>query len=217
MKIKILFVVTTVLFFITCKHQPPGPVPDNTSPYCFQTDVLPIFQTNCAKVGCHDAVTHEKGYNFTSYTTVMKRGVVKGNPNASEIYTCLSGYGEDRMPQDAPPLTAYQQNLIRRWIADGCKNDTCEGSCDSTQFAYTANIAPIMNTYCKGCHNASNAQKNVDCSSYPKLSLIVADGRLMKSINHTAGVTAMPYNMPKLDDCRIAQIRKWIQDGAKNN
>src|SRR5687767_10619889 len=37
----------------------------------FFKDVLPILVSNCAKSGCHDAVTHEEDLILTSYDQVM--------------------------------------------------------------------------------------------------------------------------------------------------
>ena len=57
-----------VLVFGACKHTPPEQVvpppvsggggggTGNTT-VCFETEILPIFQSNCAKSGCHDAIT----------------------------------------------------------------------------------------------------------------------------------------------------------------
>ena len=29
---------------------------------CFERDILPIFISNCAKSGCHDASSHQEGF-----------------------------------------------------------------------------------------------------------------------------------------------------------
>lgn len=62
-----VLVLVTLLF--ACRHEPVlvnGAPPDATPPppgaatICFQSNVLPIFVSNCAKSGCHDAVTKKK-------------------------------------------------------------------------------------------------------------------------------------------------------------
>src|SRR5690349_8075119 len=40
---------------------------------CFERDILPIFQSNCAKSGCHDAASAQDGYVFTSYQTITAK------------------------------------------------------------------------------------------------------------------------------------------------
>lgn len=236
MKLKyIIFLVASGLFYLTCKHhpllrpvEPIGPTLVDTTHgklvldtgvwYCFQRDILPLFQTNCAYAGCHDTITHEEGYRLNSYTNIMKKGVVKYKPNQSAIYLCLSsGNGYNVMPYRLPQLTPKQKNLIRQWILDGCKNDSCENSCDSTNFKYNADISPTLQIYCVGCHNPTKTSGGIDCSTYAGTSVIANNGKLMGAINHTTGFVAMPQGMPKLNECQIAQFRKWVAAGAPNN
>jgi mono/diheme cytochrome c family protein len=73
-----------------------------------------------------------------------------------------------------------------------------------------------MNTYCKGCHNQASLGGGIDLSTYATVKASAA-GRLMGSINHTAGYSAMPKGSNKLSDCQIRQIQKWINAGTLNN
>src|SRR4051812_18403635 len=38
--------------------------PDSTY---FENQILPLFISNCAKSGCHDAAAHEEGFVFNSF------------------------------------------------------------------------------------------------------------------------------------------------------
>ena len=69
--------IIIISFFGACKHEPPvQQVPDpvtggggggtGTTAVCFESDVLPIFQSNCAKSGCHDAASHQDDYVLDS-------------------------------------------------------------------------------------------------------------------------------------------------------
>ncbi len=60
---------------------------------CFERDILPIFLSNCAMSGCHDAQSREGGYVLTSYETITAKGIVPYQPNKSEIYKVLIGQG----------------------------------------------------------------------------------------------------------------------------
>ena len=94
---KIIFISLsfTVLFFAfnSCKHEVttlmvsptplPGPVPNNG--VCFQSEILPLFQSNCAKSGCHDATTHTKELILDSYVNIIRRDIVPGNADASKL------------------------------------------------------------------------------------------------------------------------------------
>ncbi|MFY7998421.1 MAG: c-type cytochrome domain-containing protein [Candidatus Kapaibacteriota bacterium] len=99
---------------------------DSTTTVCFTKDVLPIFQTNCAKSGCHDTQTKQDGYDLSTYSGIM-RGVVANNPSRSSMYTITAtSLGSRRMPP--PPQTALtdaQRDIISRWINSGAQNTTC--------------------------------------------------------------------------------------------
>ena len=133
-----LLVAIGVSIIAACKHDPPvNPAPVNNTvdtSVCFDRDILPIFISGCAKAGCHDAGSASEGYRLTDYVNIMKKGIVPGNPSASKIYkVIISSEPDDRMPQPPnPPLSAAQQELVRRWIAEGAQNTTgCPTRCDS--------------------------------------------------------------------------------------
>ena len=53
---------------------------------CFDSDVLPIFQSNCTQSGCHNSQDRKEGYDLTSYESIVSRGIVPGDYKASKIY-----------------------------------------------------------------------------------------------------------------------------------
>ncbi len=91
------------------------------------------------------------------------------------------------------------------------------GSCDTTNVTYSGTVAPIMATYCNGCHNASSPSDGIIVDNYNDLIITVGNGSFWGSINHEAGFSPMPRNQPKLSDCNLLKIRKWLDDGAVNN
>lgn len=217
------------VFIWSCTHEAPVPDPGTGDPsdpgipnptnICFEADVLPIFQSYCAKSGCHDAATHKEGYVLDNYTNIMKRGIVPGNAVNSKLYTVLFASGEDRMP---PPgsaqMTDAQKTTIGIWINQGAKNTTnCGAACDENAFAYNANIKPIMNTYCVGCHGSVNPSKGIDLSSYTGTRTSALNGSLYGSVSHASGFVAMPQGAAKLSQCKITVIQKWVAAGAPNN
>ncbi len=228
---KIIFISLsfTVLFFAfnSCKHEAPallvnpsplpGPVPNNG--VCFQSEILPLFQSNCAKSGCHDATTHTKDLILDSYVNILRRGIVPGNADASKIYKVLFETGNDKMPP--PPntdLTIAQKALIARWINEGAKNTVnCNNACDSTQFKYSANVSVIINASCTGCHSGAIPSGNIDLSNYNAVKVQALNGRLVGAVTHAVGYSPMPQSANKLSDCQITQITKWVTAGALNN
>ena len=196
-----------------------GGTPTDTS-ICFERDILPIFTTNCAKSGCHNAASRQDGYVLDSYQNIIKKGIRPGDAEDSDIYEALVEDDEDdRMPQAPNPRLSNEQiALIRRWINEGAKNGTnCPTLCDTSRFAFNADIKPILQQNCTGCHSSAAPSKGVALDTYAGVQSVALDGRLMRTITHSAGIAPMPQGAAKLIDCRIAQIRKWVEAGAPNN
>jgi Planctomycete cytochrome C len=222
-----LLLIVLVSVINSCKHEvplsnvdptpQPGPVANNG--VCFESEILPLFQSNCAKSGCHDATTHEEGLILDSYANIMRKDIVAGSADRSKIYRVLFETGKDKMPP-APnaDLTAAQKALIGKWINEGAKNTVnCNTSCDTTQFKYGANISVVINTFCTGCHSGTAASGGIDLTNYTNVKIQATNGRLVGAITHTAGYSPMPKDANKLNDCQITQIKKWVAAGALNN
>ena len=183
---------------------------------CFESSVLPIFLSSCARSGCHDAGSHEGDYKLDTYNNIIRKGIQPGNANESKIYKVLFGSGEDRMPPDAP-LTQAQKDSIAAWINQGAKNTVnCNCSCDPTTFTYAAIIQPLIANQCVGCHKPGSLGGNIDLSSYSLVKVQVNNGKLQGSVTQSPGYAAMPQGS-KLSDCQITQIKNWIAAGAPNN
>ncbi len=232
MKSKLMMLsIIAIAMIWGCRHEV-LPQPGNQTPnspgtpgtpastdVCFEADVLPIFQSNCAKAGCHDAITHEEGYVLNSYANIVRKGIVPNNATNSTLYKILYATGEKKMPPNGnAPLTDAQKNIIGVWINQGAKNTTnCGTACNLNAFEYTANIKPIMTTYCTGCHTGATASKGIDLSTYAGVKASAVAGTLYGSINHSTGYVAMPQGGNKLSDCQISVVQKWIAAGMPNN
>jgi hypothetical protein len=183
---------------------------------CFESSVLPIFISSCARSGCHDALTREEGYALDNYNNIVRKGIKPGNANGSELYNVLFESGDDQMPPDAP-LSQAQKDSIAAWINQGAKNTVnCNCSCDPTEFTYAAIVQPIMTNQCVGCHKPGSLGGNIDLSTYSLVKVQVDNGKLLGSITHAVGFVPMPQGT-KLSECQITQIKTWIDSGAPNN
>ena len=225
-----------IIILFACTHQVSQPVDtggttggDNgggnggnnhdDSVICFESEILPIFQSNCAKSGCHDAATHEEGYVLDSYNGIME-GIEPRDPDESEIYEVITEKDKDkRMPQPPnAPLTDQQIGLIERWINEGAQNTTnCSSGCNTELFTYSGAVRPILDLHCIGCHNNSVQNAGVNLTTYTGVQTVALDGRLAGVINWDPGYPQMPFGGEKLSDCNITQIMKWIDAGAQNN
>lgn len=221
-----LIAILAIGLIIACKHEPPVqpgggglPIPGCTyTDICFESDVLPIFQSSCAKTGCHNAASAEGGYVLDSYANIIKKGVKPGNAGASKLYTILFKTGGDQMPPlPSAPLSQAQRDSIGKWINSGAKNTVnCNCNCDTAKFTYAAVIKPIMDGSCVGCHNTASLGGGINLSNHAAVKAVAVNGKLMGSITHAAGYIAMPQG-GKLSDCQIKQVDKWIKAGSLNN
>ncbi len=203
-----------------------GGIPCDPDTVYFQNDVLPLLQSSCGVVGCHDEQTAEEGVILTSYLSVMQTGeVVPFQPLESEIYEkIIDSDPDDRMPPPpAAPLNADQKNMIYTWIAQGALNNSCEQlECDSVNVSFSQTVFPIIQNSCLGCHSGPNPNGGISLTNYQQIKVaasvsVGSPGSLLGAITHAPGNTPMPQNGMQLSDCKIAQIRNWIQEGMPDN
>lgn len=189
---------------------------------CFERDILPIFQSNCAKSGCHDVQSSQHGYTFTSYDGIMD-AIRPGRPDNSEAFEKITEDDLDKRMPPPPntPLNATQISTIRRWILEGARNTICPpeetAGCDTTDVSYSGTIRPTLDRYCVGCHSGSNAPKGINLTIYGTVRTVALDGRLVGVVSHAPGFTPMPYGGNRLPDCEVAQIRAWAREGGREN
>ena len=184
----------------------------------FQHQILPIMVSACAYSGCHDAKTAEEGVVLDNYEAVSDE-VTPGSPNNSELYESITESGDDIMPP--PPaalLSRVQIQLIKDWILQGAQNTNCGAPCDSSAVVtFSGIIYPLLKDYCIGCHSSARSDGNVNIENYDKLMPYVENGVLMGTIRADAFYPVMPPSGSLLSNCRIQQLERWIQEGAKNN
>ena len=143
---KSILILIFLLFIFSCKHQPLI-TPDSTdttgtttptdtttvkkdtvkSLTCntdtiYFTDVLPIFISNCAFSGCHNASSKRSGYELDSYASITSHGIKPGSASSSVVYQDItSGF----MPPGGN-MPSGQTALIKKWIDQGAKNNACK-------------------------------------------------------------------------------------------
>ena len=121
----------TVGSFVTAEDKPQDSVPDVS----FYNDIRPILQANCQ--GCHQPAKAKSAgeYVMTSYDVLLKAGesetapVVPGKPDESYLVQLITPEnGAAEMPKGKKPLHDSEIELVRKWIAQGAKNDTPENA-----------------------------------------------------------------------------------------
>lgn len=211
--VSLLLLVSVVLFVpFSCKNETSETLKPNTpvtgDSVCFNTQILPLFISNCTMSACHDAVSHADGYVFTDYT-----GIMKGITNGKIIKSIKETDPGDRMPP-AGPLPATQIQLIEKWIAQGATNKICVNPCDTQLVKYNSHIAQVMTNNCLGCHSgAATSGGGINLETYTNVRNETLNGKLLCSINHAGGCSAMPKNGSKLSACDIRKVEIWKAAG----
>ncbi len=96
----------------------------------------------------------------------------------------------------------------------------------TSNLSFGKDIYPIFQVKCMYCHNATDPAGGLDLTSYAAATAdfnIIFPGEpelsgIVWAIEGRAGVTAMPLpGYPSLKPFHITAIKKWIEEGAKNN
>ncbi len=186
----------------------------------FQNEIFPLINSTCATIGCHNQLGEEQDVLLVDYSSIMSYGeIVPGNPDESKLFEKITDDDpDDRMPPPPnDPLTADQINLIRTWIEQGAQNNYCDEDCDTTNVTFSGTIWPMIELNCIGCHSGPQPSGNISLENYASIVVQAESGRLFGAISHSAGFSPMPKNAPKLSDCKIEQVKIWIEDGTPNN
>lgn len=229
-----LIIIGLFLIFFGCKHEPIKPEEDkqstpedsvvtvnpcNPDSVYFQIDILPILRSNCAFSGCHGDGSSQNGVELSNYANVMATADVRpGNPGGSDLYEVITETDPDKIMPEPPnsPLDSSQIALIRKWIEQGAKNNSCD-NCDTTNVTFSKNVQPIIQKNCQGCHSGGNPSGGILLTNYSEIYTRVQSGELLGAIKHQIPYTPMPYQLPQLDQCLIDQIEIWINNGANDD
>ncbi|MFM7100479.1 MAG: c-type cytochrome domain-containing protein, partial [Verrucomicrobiota bacterium] len=96
------------------------------APVSWWRDLNPIFKRSCN--GCHNPNKLKGEVDTSTFAGLLKPGkhgpnFVAGDPKASLLLQQVSGTEPD-MPKDGDPLSEKEVALVRRWIAEGARDDT---------------------------------------------------------------------------------------------
>ena len=220
-----------LLFLSSCKHETflmdpseggnPLPVIHECHPdsIYFQNQILPLFQSSCGIVGCHDAITAEEDIMLNSYENIMASGeLIPFDLSDGDIYENITDTDPDNIMPPPPnaPLTPEQIQMIATWILQGAQNNSCDG-CDYPLVSFSGTVLPLIQNKCEGCHSGADPASNTTLSTHEDVIFLVNNDYLIEVISWQTGYESMPYNGNKLPQCEIDMIQQWIDDGAPNN
>jgi hypothetical protein len=205
----LLFGVIITSVFLSCKHEAEGL--NLMDSICFESQILPIFQTSCAISGCHDSPGNESGYVFADYEHIME-AVTPGDPMKSPAYTSLiSGSGEEGLMPPGQPLSVQNRTLIRVWIEQGALNESCvQLECDTVSvITFTDHVWPVIELNCEGCHSGASPSGGIPLTDYCEVAILSANG-MLAGVLRDGTYPIMPPSGP-IPECQIRQIELWIE------
>lgn len=235
--------ISVVILIESCKHDPvetatpssedPGPdttISGNdtntvTSNNCdpdtvyFQNEILPIFLSNCAITGCHDAVSATEGIVLDNFQNIFNTGDIRpGNPDGSDVYEVIT---ENDLDKRMPPassgyseLSQADQDLIEKWINQGALNLECDSSQNAGPIPSFANeVNPIIQANCAitGCHGTTQSP---NLNTYTQIS---AQATRVKARVTSTSNPMPPAGSSQLTNAEIDLIVRWVDGGAPNN
>lgn len=197
----------------------------------YAKNVQPIFNTYC--IQCHQQGGEgfaTSGLDLGSYATVMKgtkhgQVIVPGDAFTSNLMAVIDGRTDKSisMPHNAKrDMTKVDRRILRKWVVDG-----------ATEADYYGKPAKVIAELCLHCHvpgGEGYIASGLDMRTYTSLMkgtqfgpvivpgdpvtsnlLVLIEGRAM-------GGLKMPHNAlgePSRQDKVL--LRRWINQGAKNN
>jgi WD40 repeat protein/mono/diheme cytochrome c family protein len=109
----------------------PADKPREPAEISYYRDVRRLFQQHCQ--GCHQPAKPMGGYVMTSPADLLKSGdhekpgIIPSHPERSMVIEQVLPQARGKpplMPKGRPPLKTQEIELIRKWIAQGAKDDT---------------------------------------------------------------------------------------------
>ena len=204
-------------------------------PVDFVQDVKPILELNC--VSCHREDKAKGKLRLDTAAEAFKSDdvIVKGKPEESSLYYLTTFPVDDdeiMPPQDSPeqsyPLPKFEQDILKRWIAEGAKWPEGVTLTPAKRLPKTLtfvdHIQPILEFNCVRCHREGNAKGKLRLDNKAdsfKSEEVISVGKPLESTLYI--LTTLPADdddiMPPEPDEPLTvgeqwMLRRWIQEGA---
>lgn len=192
----------------------------------FEREVMPLLEKRCNK--CHYPEEQRGGLDLTRLSTMLRGGddlgpaIVPSKPDDSPLIQVLTGATKPEMPKKGEKLPASEIELLRRWIAEGARDDSPTFASDDVAF-FEREIRPVLAERCFKCHAGDEPEHGLRLTS--RQSILTGGQRgpaavagkpeaslLLKAIRHE-GELKMPRRADKLSDAQIAAFEQWIAKG----
>ncbi len=109
-------------------------------------------------------------------------------------------------------------SVIFLFIAiSGCQHASIY-DCTGVTPTYTANVKPIMDSYCAmpdmACHGGGHAASGISLGDYAGTSAASKKKSFMGSIEHLTLYKSMPQGGVKMPDAQIHLLSCWVENGS---
>jgi len=216
----------------------------------FSKDVAPILSEKC--VGCHDDGA-AGGLRLDTFAGMRRGGrsgvlLVPGSANRSLLALKLIANPPARMPKNGNPLPQEEIETIAAWIAQGAKFDGTDQNMTMSELAassdgkkmpeikvakpdgtetvsFTKDIAPMLVTFCHGCHSGANPNSGFSVETFEKILIggdsgeVLIPGNLEDSrlFRLTGGLEnpRMPQGQARITRKNYEDLKAWISEGIK--
>src|SRR5262245_40527393 len=110
----------------------------------------------------------------------------------------------------------------RRWLTAAALLAVCGGSASAEDF-FADRVAPVLRQRCVSCHNARNSRNGLALTTRERLvkaggrgpAVVPSDAAKRLLVEMVSGAKPrMPKQGARLTAEEIADLRKWIEDGA---
>jgi hypothetical protein len=193
----------------------------------YDRQVAPLLEKHC--YGCHCPDDARSGLDLTRRETMQRGGnelgpaILPGNPEASPLLQVLTGAKEPRMPEGGDALPAMEVELLRRWIAEGARDDTPAFPAEAIA-AFERDIRPVLASRCFKCHAGDDAESGLRLTSRRGLLLGGRRGSavdldspkaswLIRALRHETPELDMPRGGDQLNETQILAFEGWIAAG----
>jgi hypothetical protein len=89
-------------------------------------------------------------------------------------------------------------------------------SCDTSNVKYSLQVLSTLQANCYSCHSGTAVNgANIKLDNFSTLKFYATSGLLVNSITRTNN--SMPKGSPKLPNCKITEIKAWVNKGAPQN
>lgn len=201
-------------------------MPAAAAPVSYEREVLPLLEQRCNR--CHHPDEMRGGLDLTRIDTMLRGGddlgaaVLPGKPEASPLIQVLTGDMEPAMPKKGEKLAPAEIELLRRWIAEGLKDDSTAFANDEVAF-FEREIRPVLVTRCFKCHAGEEAEHGLQLTSRhgiltggtrgpAAVAGQPAESLLVRAIRHE-GELKMPRGGDQLSAAQVAAFERWIAKG----